>query len=294
MEVKQLANLGQGSTDNKDTDVAYAAAASITTICLLSVNTSSSTPNLSNDELVVWKLKDKNSNSDFAPTLTLPKGKVNKNKFEECMKSSKHIAPIPFGTIRQIFCDKGALEDTAAHQVLQTSLKFNYWNVLWELMYVYIICRPNIGYAIITLSKFSSEPSAFHYKFRHGVAKYFWSTITWGMHFNWTSLLNIDKISNSVPYPELANSNDVFPVDVNRPVLQVFTDVAFENNLTRRRSTTGIIFTYCGGAIVYQSKTQTLTAGSSTEAELIATVMAVKLAWYLWCVLKQLGEKQTE
>ena len=101
------------------------------------------------------------------------------------------------------------------------------------------------------------------------------------MHFNWTSLLNIDKISNSVPYPELANSNDVFPVDVNRPVLQVFTDVAFENNLTRRRSTTGIIFTYCGGAIVYQSKTQTLTAGSSTEAELIATVMAVKLAWYL-------------
>ena len=97
-----------------------------------------------------------------------------------------------------------------------------------------------------------------------------------------------------MPYPELQNSSDVFPVDVNRPVLQVFTDAAFGNDLTRRRSTTGIVFTYCGGAIIYRSKTQTLTAGSSTEAEFIAAVTAAKLTRYLRCVLKQLGEEQTD
>ena len=37
-----------------------------------------------------------------------------------------------------------------------------------------------------------------------------------------------------------------------------------------------------------------MTAGSSTEAELIAAVTAAKLARYLRCVLKQLGEEQTE
>ena len=80
--------------------------------------------------MVALILKDKNDNSDFAPILTLLKGKVNKNNFEEYMKSSRPIAPIPSGSIEQIFCDKGAPEGTAAHQVFETISKFNYRNVL--------------------------------------------------------------------------------------------------------------------------------------------------------------------
>ena len=44
---------------------------------------------------------------------------------------------------------------------------------------------------------------------------------------------------------------------------------------------------------MYPSKTQILTAGSSTEAESIATVTAAKLTRCLRCILKQLGEEQT-
>ena len=210
------------------------------------------------------------------------------------MKSSKPFVPIPSGSIEQMFRDKGAPEGTVAHQVLKTSSKFNYRNVLGELMYVYITCRPDIGYATSTLLKLSSELSAFHYKLLCGVAKNLRSTITWSIRFNRPSPLNLDKLYESVPYPELANSKDDFLVDVNRPVLQVFTDAAFGNDITRRRSTTGIVSIYCGGAIIYQSKTQTLTTDSSTEAECIAAVTAAKLARYLRCVLKQLGEEQTE
>ena len=54
------------------------------------------------------------------------------------------------------------------------------------------------------------------------------------------------------------------------------------------------MFTYYGGTIIYCSKTQTLTAGSLTEAGFIAAVTAAKLTCYLRCVLKQLGEEQTE
>ena len=109
-----------------------------------------------------------------------------------------------------MFCDKDAPEGTAAHQVLETSSKFNYQNILWELMCVYTTCCPYIGYAITTLSKFSLEPSICHYKLIRGVAKYLQSTITFGICFNRPSPLNLNKISNSVPYPELANSMNVF------------------------------------------------------------------------------------
>ena len=111
MEAKRLADLGQGSTDKKDNDVTHATAASITTTGLSSVNTSRSAPDFSNDELVALKLKNKNDNSDFSPALTLPKGKLTKNNFEECMKSSKPLAPIPTGSVEKMSHDKGAPED---------------------------------------------------------------------------------------------------------------------------------------------------------------------------------------
>ena len=85
-------------------------------------------------------------------------------RVQECMKSSKPIAPIPFGLIEQLFCNKGPPERTTAHQVLETQSKFNDQNVLGKLMYVYITFCPDIGYAITTLSKVLARPSAFHYK----------------------------------------------------------------------------------------------------------------------------------
>ena len=124
------------------------------------------------------------------------------------MKSSKYIVPISSGSIEQMFCGKGPPKGTTAHQVLETSSKFNYRNVYGELMYVYITCRPDIGYAIITLSKFSSEPSAFHYKLFQVLAKCLKSTITWGIHFNYPTLLDLDKIGESIPCLELANSKE--------------------------------------------------------------------------------------
>ena len=128
---------------------------------------------------------DKNENSNCVLELKLPKGKVNKNNFEECMKLSKPIAPIPSGSIKHKFCDKGPFKRTLAHQVIETQSKFNYQNILGELMYTYIIYRPDIGYAITALSKFLLKPSAFHYRLLQGLAKYLRSIITcMGYTFN--------------------------------------------------------------------------------------------------------------
>mmetsp|Transcript_48987 Transcript_48987/g.49742 ORF Transcript_48987/g.49742 Transcript_48987/m.49742 type:complete len:177 (+) Transcript_48987:844-1374(+) len=123
-EDRRLADLA-----NESTDVEHAPAASVTTSItttgLSSVHVNTPAPDLSDDELVTLQLKDKNINNEFAPMLTLPKGKVNENNFEDCMKSSRPIAPIPSGSIDQMFRDKGPPEGTAAHQVLETKSKFN-------------------------------------------------------------------------------------------------------------------------------------------------------------------------
>ena len=71
-------------------------------------------------------MKNKNENSDFAPLLKLPKGKVNEIYFEECIKLNKPIASIPYGSIEKISYDKGAPGSTVAHPGLEISSKFNY------------------------------------------------------------------------------------------------------------------------------------------------------------------------
>ena len=49
-----------------------------------------------------------------------------------------------------------------------------------------------------------------------------------------------------------------------------------------------------GGPIVYQSRTQSVTAGSSTEAEFFAAYSAGKVARYLRAILKELGFEQKD
>jgi len=81
-------------------------------------------------------------------------------------------------------------------------------------------------------------------------------------------------------------------MDIRKPRLKCFVDAAHINDLRNRRSTTGYVFTFAGGALVYKSKKHALTAGSSTEAESIAAVSAAKTARYLRSVLREMGFEQ--
>ena len=77
-------NRGDNNTDNGNTDVAHAAAATSVTISGLSfVNTSISAPDLSYNKLVSFQLKDMNENSDYPLVLQLLEGNLNGDSFEE-------------------------------------------------------------------------------------------------------------------------------------------------------------------------------------------------------------------
>ena len=183
----------------------------------------------------------------------------------------------------------GPLEGSKEAYALELKSGFSYRTLLGEMMYAYVTCRPDIGYAITTLSKFSTKPSALHYSYLKSVAKYLRITKHWGIRYKRS------VIRHDLPDPK--HENDLiqdanlpdFTVDINKPELHCFVDAAYANDHRKRRSTTGFVFTFCGGAIVYRSKTQHVNALSSTEAEFIAAVTAAKTARYLRSMLTELG-----
>jgi predicted house-cleaning NTP pyrophosphatase (Maf/HAM1 superfamily) len=62
-------------------------------------------------------------------------------------------------------------------------------------------------------------------------------------------------------------------------------DAVYGNVRTTRKSTNGFAIFLASAAIVYQSKTQTQTALSSTEAEFYEPVSAAKIIRYLRSIL---------
>ena len=211
---------------------------------------------------------------------------------QDSMKSSRPLTPLPPDCIDQMYAEEGPMENTAAHRALENKKGFSYRTVLGECMYAYITCRSDIGYAVTTLSKFFCSPTPYHYKLLKGVVKYLRSTINWGIRFRHTKRLTHPDFLPSEWYNIPDDNGFAKKVDINCPILLGFTDAAHGNDLRKRRSTTGVVFTFCGGAIVWKSKTQSLTAGSSTEAEFFAAYEAGKICCFLQMVLKQLGYVQ--
>lgn len=80
---------------------------------------------------------------------------------------SKIIVPIWSNNIEQMFKETCPEENTTYHKVFEEKMGFSNCTLitqLVEVMYAYINCTPDIGYAVNTLSKLSCSPSEYHYK----------------------------------------------------------------------------------------------------------------------------------
>ena len=86
---------------------------------------------------------------------------------------------MPPDAISFLYTDSPA-EDSDEHAALVDKWKFSYRSLLGELMYAYVTCRPDIGYAITTLSKFSHCPADYHFRMLKKVTRYLHRTKSWG------------------------------------------------------------------------------------------------------------------
>ncbi|MCE2995760.1 MAG: hypothetical protein LW863_09190 [Flammeovirgaceae bacterium] len=203
--------------------------------------------------------------------------------------TSAHTAPLPTNAIESIYnCVAGPDEFTQEHADKQRQHKFSYRQLLGELLYAYVTCRPDIGYACVTLSKFASHPADNHYILLKGVAKYLRRTSSWGLRFHRHSP-DLSLPPDTPYHLSIDTSLPTFPPHSTPFHVVGYVDAAHANDLRNRRSTTGYAFCLANAAIAYRSKTQTITATSSTEAEFLAAVSAAKTARYLRSILTELG-----
>jgi hypothetical protein len=144
-------------------------------------------------------------------------------------------------------------------------------------MYAYVVCRLDIAHAITTLARFSAHPNRIHYQALKKVAIYLRSTIDWRLVY-WRSkpCLQLPPGDAPLPLPQSASVQLADFPSLRPNELIGFVDAAHASDLTNRRSCTGIVFPFIGGAIAYRSKLQDIVATSSTEAEFYAAVAAAK------------------
>jgi hypothetical protein len=172
---------------------------------------------------------------------------------------------------------QGPAEDTKEHSALESTMGFSYQQVLGELIYAYVVCGLDIGFAVTFLTCFAATPALGHYQALKSACKYLWATKAWGLHY-WRLSQRNDLLL--VKAPDVAHDPmlPVFPRS-KLATLVAYVDASYAVDLKTRKSVTSLSVCYAGGCIAHKSKLRVTVATLSTEAEF-------KIAKYLHYVLQ--------
>jgi hypothetical protein len=150
-----------------------------------------------------------------------------------------------------------AVKDTAFIRLYQSAVG--------AVMYAMMGTRPDIAFAVASLSQFSSNPGQSHWLSLKHVLRYLKGTMDYKLTYGGTT----DK-SQSLHF-------------------HGFCDSDWGSNVDDRRSVTGYVFMLGGGAVSWQSKKQPTVALSSVEAEYMAATQATREAMWWRKLLHELG-----
>ena len=157
------------------------------------------------------------------------------------------------------------LTRAAADYVAKPEDVTRYQSAIGALMYAACSTRPDISYAVSTLSQFSANPDGTHFGALKRVLRYLQGTRGCSLTYRATEPVN------------------------QQPKLFGYKDSDFANDKSDRRSVSGYVFILCSGAISWASRRQKTTALSTTEAEYVAASEAVREATWWRSFLGELG-----
>ena len=133
-----------------------------------------------------------------------------------------------------------------------------YQSLIGSLMYLVVGTRPDIAFAVATLSKFNSKPNKIHFTAAKRILRYLKQT---------KSLALTYRTNLSEFHPDLGSLPNALPP---RPYdLLGFSDSDYAGDSNDRKSTSGYVFTLAGGAVSWRAKKQKLVSLSTVEAEYI-------------------------
>ena len=136
---------------------------------------------------------------------------------------------------------------------LQQQMGFSYRQVIGELLYPMVKCRPDIAFHTTKLSQYMANPASEHYQALIHLCQYVAATINNGIYY-WRR-----NPRNDLPYqphPELHHDNytlDIDPAELPGH-LYGYVDADWGTDTAHRKSVTGIVMMYSGGAIGYKCK----------------------------------------
>jgi hypothetical protein len=142
-----------------------------------------------------------------------------------------------------------------------------YQSLVGSLIYAATCTRPDISFAVSAVGAFAAHPGSRHMEAAKRILRYLKGTPNDGIRYSAGSEQGL--------------------------VLAGFVDADWAGDLDCRRSTTGYVFTLCGGAVAWTCRRQRTIALSSSEAEYMALGDAVQEALYLRQLLDDMGFKQS-
>ena len=173
----------------------------------------------------------------------------------------KHAKPVstPLGShfkLRKKSCSSSKKEKEDIASTIYSS-------AVGSLMYAMVCTRPDIAHAVGVVSRFMVNPGKDH-----------WEAVKWIFRY----LRGSSKLC--------------LTFGDSKPILEGYVDADWAGDLDGRKSTSGYLFTFVGGAVSWQSRLQKCVALSTTEAEYIAANEAGKEMLWLKRFLQELGLKK--
>jgi len=139
-----------------------------------------------------------------------------------------------------------------------------YINAVGSLMYLAIMTRPDIAFAVGVLARFNSNPGKVHWNAVKHVFRYLKGTVDLKLEYGPGEKLEGERFLT-------------------------YSDADYGGDVDRRKSTDGYMIKVGSGTVCWSSKLQQVVTLSTTEAEYLAAVRASKEICWMQQMLKEIG-----
>ena len=156
-----------------------------------------------------------------------------------------------------------------------------YRSIVGSILYASITCRPDIAYTVKELSRFLVNPLQKHLNAARRCIMYLHDTKDIGLHYS-----SLGERTNQF---SLYQKRTWASKPVNKPL--GYSDADWAGEVPGRKSTSGYVFMLNGAAISWSSRTQSVVALSTTEAEYYALCEATKEALHVRKLLAELKQE---
>ncbi|XP_042006046.1 secreted RxLR effector protein 161-like [Salvia splendens] len=145
--------------------------------------------------------------------------------------------------------------------------KIPYANIVGSIMYTMVCTRPDISHAISVASTYMADPGLEH-----------WHALKWILRY----------LNGTQGYGILFDGNEK---EVEQPLMGC-CDSDFATNVDTRKSQSGYVFCLYGSAVSWKPSLQSVVSLSTTEAEYISLIEAVKESLWLKGICFDFGVAQ--